>query len=383
MRIAMIGTRGVPARYGGFETAVEEIGARLAAAGHEVVVFCRPVESGTELASFKGMSLVHLPIIRKRALETLAHTALSVVNPSLRGVDAAIVFNAANSPLLPVVRARRIPVATHVDGLEWRRSKWGRWGRRYYRLAESLAVRWSDEIIADAQGIADYYRDEFGAPSRLIAYGAPDIGDVGSHRLAELGVSKGGYHLVVARFEPENHVLEIVQGYATSSAELPLLVVGSAPYSDAYTAAIRQAADDRVRLLGGVWDQDLLDQLYANAASYLHGHSVGGTNPSLLRAAGAGAPVIAFDSVFNREVVGDDARYFADPAAVRAEVEWAEENLAEFRQVGASARVAARRYDWDQVATEYERLCADLADPSGRGRRRPSGRRRVPGWQDG
>lgn len=382
MRIAMIGTRGVPAHYGGFETAVEEIGARLVAAGHDVVVFCRPVEGEVRLPTYKGMRLVHLPVVRKRSLETLAHTALSVINSALRGVDAAIVFNAANSPLLPLLRARRIPVATHVDGLEWRRSKWGRYGRRYYRIAESLAVRWSDEIIADAQGIADYYRDEFGAPSRLIAYGAPHAGDVGSDRLGELEVTSSGYHLVVARFEPENHVLQIVQGYVASAARLPLLVVGSAPYADTYTAAIRAASDHRVRLLGGVWDQELLDQLYANAATYLHGHSVGGTNPSLLRAAGAGAPVIAFDSIFNREVVGDDARYFSDVASVRTEVEWAEDNAERFREMGARARVASRRYNWDAVAADYERLCADLA-ASRRASRRPSGRRRKPGWQGG
>ena len=126
MRIALIGTRGVPARYGGFETCVEEVGSRLAAVGHEVIVYCRPTDDGAEqLDSYLGMQLVHLPIVRRRSLETLAHTGLSVLHKSLRGVDAAIVFNAANAPLLPVIRARGIPVATHVDGLEWQRGKWG------------------------------------------------------------------------------------------------------------------------------------------------------------------------------------------------------------------------------------------------------------------
>lgn len=368
MKIALIGTRGVPAHYGGFETAVEEVGARLVEAGHEVVVFCR----GEGPREYRGMQLVHLPALRKRSLETLSHTALSVVHHALNGTDAAILFNAANSPFLPILRARRIPVATHVDGLEWRRSKWGPAGRRYYRVAESLAVRWSDALIADAAGIADYYRTEFGADTRLIAYGAPQVAP-GADRLAELDLSADGYYLVVARFEPENHVLEIVKGYVASPATRPLVVVGSAPYSDAYTASIEAAADDRVRLLGGVWDQELLDQLYAGAHAYLHGHSVGGTNPSLLRAVGASTATIAFDSVFNREVLGAAGDYFTGPddlAAVLDDYQPRTDGLAE----------VAARYDWDLVAQRYEQLCADLAAGV---RTRASGRRNRPGWSEG
>ncbi|MDQ2797915.1 MAG: DUF1972 domain-containing protein, partial [Actinomycetota bacterium] len=285
MKIALVGTRGVPARYGGFETCVEEVGRRLVKAGHEVVVYCRKANADTdeELRSeYEGMQLVHLPALNKKALETLSHTALSVAHIMVHPVDAAIVFNSANAPFLPMLRARGIPVATHVDGLEWKRSKWQGLGKKYYRIAESMAVRWSDALIADAHGIADYYADEFYADTELIAYGAPIVSADQPERIAELGIEPHQYHLVVARFEPENHVDVIVDGYRRSSARLPLIVVGSAPYADDHTARIHELADDRVRFLGGVWDQDLLDQLYANSATYLHGHSVGGTNPSLL-----------------------------------------------------------------------------------------------------
>lgn len=375
MRVALVGTRGVPARYGGFETAVEEVGRRLAAQGHQVVVFCRPTDPDPP-TEYLGMELVNLPSVKKRSLETLSHTALSVLNRALGGVDAAVVFNAANAPLLPAVRMRRIPVATHVDGLEWKRAKWGPTGQRYYRLCEALAVRWSDALIADAQGIADYYTEEFGAPTRLIAYGAPILEGVGSDRLAELDLTPGEYHLVVARFEPENHVREIVEGYVSSTATRPLIVVGSAPYSDEYTAAIESVADARVRLIGGVWDQTQLDQLYAHSLSYLHGHSVGGTNPSLLRAAGAGAFVVAYDVSFNREVVSEHADYFADPASVAAAVIAAEADPEATHRRGRAGQLAIARYSWDDVATSYGRLLEDLV-ASGPTRRsaRPSGSR--------
>lgn len=374
MRVALIGTRGVPARYGGFETAVEEIGQRLVNRGHHVQVYCRAEPGQESLDSYLGMELIQLPAWRRRHLETLAHTALSVIHPSLRGVDAAIVFNAANAPLLPVLRARRIPVATHVDGLEWQRAKWGPMGRPYYRAAEALAVRWSDLLIADAKGIADYYAGQFGAPTRQIAYGAPILAAPAGDALAAVDLTPGQYHLVVARFERENHVLEIVEGYVASAAKLPLVVVGSAPYSDEYTAAIHQAADERVRLLGGVWDQTLLDQLYQNARCYLHGHSVGGTNPSLLRAAGAGTFVASFNVAFNREVVGRHGGYWRTPEQVAVLIEGAEAQPERCRALGRGLQAAVRRYNWDDVAFGYEQLLTDLA--TGRyPKRRPSGLR--------
>lgn len=376
MRIALLGTRGVPARYGGFETCVEEVGSRLVERGHEVVVYCRPAGAGDPKpqTEYRGMRLITLPVVRKRSLETLAHTALSVVHRSVSGVDAAVVFNAANGLLLPVLRARGVPVATHVDGLEWRRGKWGPAGQRYYRAAEALCVRWSDALIADAQGIADYYREEFGATTTLIAYGAPITAKEPLARLADLDLAPGRFHLVVARFEPENHVLEILEGYVRSAAKLPLIVVGSAPYAAAYTQAVHAAADERVRMLGGVWDAELLDQLYAGALTYLHGHSVGGTNPSLLRAAGAGAFPIAYDVAFNREVLAGLGAYFCTPQHLTTAIEEAESNPSATRVVGMDLQQAIRRYDWDDVAGSYENLCHRLATGQVAGRR-PSGRR--------
>jgi glycosyltransferase involved in cell wall biosynthesis len=376
LRVALVGTRGVPARYGGFETCVEEVGRRLADRGHDVVVYCRTVPGATESPpdSYLGMRLVHLPAARKRSLETLSHTALSTAHLLAHRTDAAIVFNAANAPLLALLRAARIPVATHVDGLEWKRAKWGAAGRRYYRMAEALAVRWSDALIADAEGIATYYDREFGAPTTLLTYGAPLIRP-GTDRLNELGLERGGYHLAVARFEPENHVDLIVEGYAASEASKPLVVVGSAPYADDYTRHVHSLADHRVHFLGGVWDQELLDQLYAGSCSYLHGHSVGGTNPSLLRAIGAGAVVIAYDVDFNREVVADAGRYFSSPFDVAAQLVAVEGAPDAAARAGQRARELAAGYDWEIVADGYEELARRLATRRCP-KRRPTGRRR-------
>lgn len=359
----MIGTRGVPAAYGGFETAVEEIGKRLVARGHRVVVYCRT--GSDKRSSYLGMRLVHLPALRVKAAETLSHTALSIIHSLTRSKpDVALVFNAANAPFLPLLRARGVPVAVHVDGLEWKRGKWGPAGRRYYRAAESTAVRYSDALIADAQGIADYYDQRFAVPTELLTYGAKILTNTGSDRVTSLGLEPGSYHLVVARFEPENHVEMIVDGYHRSDCELPLVVVGSAPYSAAYTRALEAmaASDPRIRMLGGVWDQDLLDQLYSNALTYVHGHSVGGTNPSLLRAMGGGTSVIAYDVDFNREVAGGDGGYFGSPEALRLLLDDAECSAPRYLRIGLSMqRRAQTLYNWDEVALGYERLAERLA----------------------
>ncbi len=364
LSIAMIGTRGVPAAYGGFETAVEEIGKRLIERGHEVVVYTRGSESRDK--TYLGMTVVHLPALPIKQLETLSHTGLSVLHAAtVKTPDAAFVFNAANSPFLPLLRLRGIPTALHMDGLEWRRSKWGPRGKAYYRWAEKFGVRNADALIADAPGISDYYRHQFGVPTEMIRYGAPVLESAATDGLQEIGLQPGEYHLVVARFEPENHVREIVEGYRSSNATKPLVVVGSAPYAAEYTQAIDAAAagDSRIRLLGGVYDQELLDALYLHAYTYIHGHSVGGTNPSLLRAMGAGTAVIAYDVGFNRETTAGNGWFFTTPAEVAAALESAERAPDEVAGFATTVRARAHeQFDWDAVTDEYEELARRIAN---------------------
>jgi glycosyltransferase involved in cell wall biosynthesis len=382
LTIAMVGTRGVPAAYGGFETAIEEVGRRLAERGHDVVVYTRGSERREK--EYLGMRVVHLPAVPVKQVETLSHTGLSTLHLMFRRrPDATFVFNAANSPFLPLLRLRRARVALHMDGLEWRRSKWGPRGKAYYRWAEQFGVRTADALIADAPGIADYYTHQFGVPTELIRYGAPILEEPPARGVGELDLEPDGYHLVVARFEPENHVLEIVQGYRDSAATLPLVVVGSAPYSAGYTQEIQRLADGdgRIRLIGGVYDQELLDALYANALTYVHGHSVGGTNPSLLRAMGAATAVIGFDVPFNREVLDDDGWFFADADDVAAHVVAAENDRALTATRARNAQERARtHFRWEDVADEYEALARRLADRSTIHPSAKRARRRTEDW---
>jgi glycosyltransferase involved in cell wall biosynthesis len=365
--------------YGGFETAVEEVGRRLVERGHDVTVYCRRGDQPEHL----GMRRVKLPMVHRRSLETLSNTGLSVAHVLRQEVDAVLLFNSANAPYLPALRARGIPTALHVDGLEWQRAKWSGLGRAYYRSAEALGVRWADALIADSRGIQDYYRVEFGADTVYLAYGAPLIDHPPLQRLDDLGLTPQGYHLIVARFEPENHVDLLVSGYRQSDATLPLVVVGSAPYGDEYTSRVHRVADGdpRIRLIGAVWDQEQLDALYSGALTYLHGHSVGGTNPSLLRAMGAGAATVAFDCVFNRETLDGDGWFAAHPEEVASALAEAEASPESTRRRGDRVKSAVhRRYDWDRVADGYESLLEDLV--AGRQRRGATSGRRTGSYRE-
>lgn len=389
LRVVMLGTRGAPARYGGFETAVEEIGSRLARDGHDVTVYCRSGNSGeaTDPTEHLGMRLIHLPCLRHRSLETLTHTILATLHLVFgrQRPDVVLLFNSANAFALPLLRLRRIPTAVHVDGLEWRRAKWGKFGRGFYRHSEALSVRSADALIADAPGIQNYYEDEFGATTTLIEYGSPVLDGTAPDRLTEVGLTPRGYHLVVARMEPENHVDLMIQAYAHSRTRLPLVVVSGTPYPTEYSRGVDELAarTEGVQMMGGVWDQELLDHLYIGAASYLHGHSVGGTNPSLLRAMGAGTHTIAHDNVFNRGVLGSLGAFGGTVDELVIAIEAADANPEGSQEVRDQMVSRIReRYDWDLVADNYADLCAELA--SGMSQRRQFSGRRNPdsGWQD-
>ena len=359
-----MGTRGVPALYGGFETAVEEIGKRLVQRGYDVTVYCR--NPGQTRTSYEGMRLVNVPAVRHRMTETLSHTALSTAHAIIRDhPDVALLLNAGNAPLLKPLAMAGIPTAIHLDGLESKREKWRGAGAKYYRWAEKASVQWGVEVIADAQAIADHVMRQYGRACVVIPYGAEVI-DPPADRLGELGLEAQAFHLIVARFEPENHVLDAVHAYRESAQSLPLVVVGSAPYSQWYVDRVHDAArnDPRIRFTGGIYDQALLDQLYAHCRTYIHGHSVGGTNPSLLRAMGAGAPVLAYDVEFSHEVTAEQAYFWPDAAALTALFDRIasgseDARLVELRAAGQE-RVGAA-YQWDSVTDDYEALIARLA----------------------
>ncbi len=364
MRVALLGTRGIPASYGGFETFAEELSARLAASGHEVTVFTRSHFAVPGLTEHRGARIRVLPAVRTKTLDTLSHTLLSSLASSRRRYDVVLMCNAANAPFIPLLHARGLPVALNVDGLERKRRKWGPLARAYYRMCEGLSARWADVLVTDAAVIARYYRRAWRRAAAMIPYGGDLPRPQSVEALARLGVQPGSYVLYVSRFEPENNPDRVVAAYADVAGDAPLVMVGGAPYAAALTRRVGELAerDPRVRLAGTVYGQGYRELLF-NARAYVHATEVGGTHPALVEAMGAGLPVLFLDNPPNREVVGAAGVPFRFDRAPTLESGLAEllsdPERAEGLANAARARVESE-YRWEDVSAAYERLLEGL-----------------------
>jgi glycosyltransferase involved in cell wall biosynthesis len=375
LRIAILGTRGIPAAYGGFETFAWEFATHLAARGHDVTVYCRRGRTDETVAIPPGIRRRFLPALRGKHLETVSHTGLSVLDSLLRGYDAVWLGNAANAIFAGIPRLRGTKVVLNVDGIERQRAKWGLAGRAWYAAGERLALVYPNEIVSDADVIRDYYRDRYGRTTTVITYGAtlldrdppPDLARYG----IENDVRPGGYLLYVSRLEPENQADLVIRAYRDVPGDAPLLIVGDAPFAEGFKTTLRElAADDpRVRLTGAIYGDGYRD-LQRGALAYVQATSVGGTHPALVEAMGAGNLVLAFDTPENREVL-DGAGYIFDTRAALterlAEIV-AEPHAARFDGLRTAARRRAEeRYSWDAVTDQYLALWRALgADPDGR-----------------
>jgi glycosyltransferase involved in cell wall biosynthesis len=363
VRLAIIGTRGIPAAYGGFETFAEELSSRLASRGHKVVVYCRRGRVG-EGTPPSGVSRQFLPMVPSKYLETISHTAVSVLHAATRRYDAILMVNAANAIFAIVPRLSRTPLALNVDGIERQRDKWGPLGKAWYSLSERLATILPNATISDARVIQDYYKRRYGHPTVMIPYGTDLLDRAPPPDLSALRLDPDRYVLYVSRLEPENNAHLVIEAYRKVPGDMPLAVVGDAPYASAYKARVAglAAADPRVRLLGAIYGQGYRD-LQRAARAYIQATEVGGTHPALIEAMGAGNVVFALGTPENREVTSGTAVLFQDAEGLARGLHRivADDIDPGLRVLAAAARRRALEvYSWDAVAEAYEELLLGL-----------------------
>ncbi|MGD2246621.1 MAG: DUF1972 domain-containing protein [Candidatus Aminicenantes bacterium] len=364
MKIAIIGTRGVPARYGGFETCAEELGKRLVCRGHEVFVYGHSNYYQEKPSEYVGMKPIYLRGLRLKAFETLSHTLSALLHAVRRPYDIYFVFNCANSPLLVLPKALRKNVVLHVDGLEWKRAKWSALGRKYYRFAERLAAKLRVELVSDNGGIRDHYREKHNRETHCIPYGARLEFSQNSDLLAQFGLNPGEYFLQITRIEPENNPDLSVKAFSSLETDKKLVLVGDVKYKSSYASEVFSTQDKRIHFLGYLYDKNILRELRCNAFAYFHGNEVGGTNPALLEAMAAGRFVLARDVPFNREVLRDAGVYFQkDLEDVKAKMSWTLDNADKLKRLGEKARAIIREnYNWDAVVDAYETLFHNIME---------------------
>jgi glycosyltransferase involved in cell wall biosynthesis len=367
MKIAILGTRGIPASYSGFETAVEQLADRLSDRGHEVVVYCRPHVVDSSLETYKGASLVHLRTIQNKYLDTFTHTLVSSFHAArVTQPDVALFFIAGNSPMCRVTRWAGIPSVINVDGLDSDRSKWPGMAKAYLRFAESRAPHWADRAITDSNVVADVFERRYGQRIGVIPYGVDDPGDTGTETLQRLGLEPRNYLLFVGRLEPENNSHLLVEAFSRISAErargMKLAVVGGAPYADDYIRHVWRSADPRVVFPGYVFGRGYWE-LQHHAYAFVAPTEVGGTHPVILEAMAAGNCVLVNDHKPNVETVGDAGLYFDGSAGVEdltRQLERLLDNPGLVNEYRARAIQRAEHYSWETVTDQYEALLEEV-----------------------
>jgi glycosyltransferase involved in cell wall biosynthesis len=361
-KIAILGTRGIPARYGGFETFAEKLAVGLCARGFEVTVFCESSETSAPDA-FEGVRLRYKSAPPLGPLQTILFD-LKCLWAARKGYDLVYMLGYGAAPFCLIPRLWKTKVWINPDGLEWARAKWGLMARLYFRLMEWSSLRVADRIIADSEAVAASLASRHGKlrSCSVIAYGCEVIETPPpAEPLAEWNLVAGGYYLVVCRLEPENHVLEILHAFQRSCTNKELIVVGNHLSQAPYVKQLRTVHDPRIRMIGTIYDQAKLVSLRYHSFAYVHGHSVGGTNPSLLEAMGCGNLIFAHDNPFNRATVGACGLYFANSVELTRAVDRVEPHpseLARFKE--AAKHRASTKFRWEDIVSSYVVLLKEI-----------------------
>jgi len=359
MKIAIVGTRGIPARYGGFETLADQLSKRLVERGHSVTVYCRKPFTRTDDAFDQRIRRVILPSLGSKHFDTLVHTFMSVLHVIFTDAEVVLICNVANSPFAWIPRLVGKPTALNVDGLDRKRRKWNFLGQCFLHFCEILSALTPTRIVTDARAIQDYYWQRYRKRSDMIAYGAEPPNT--SNHLGDLGLASRRYILYVARLEPENNPELVIRAYRSLGTDWPLVIVGGNPYQPAYVRELQSLADNRVIFTGPVYG-DGYWSLQKNAGVFVFAGEIGGVHPALVEAMAAGNAVLYLDTPTNHETARDCGISFhpeeRDLVTKLEQLIAAPEQLKHLRD--RAKCVALEVYRWEAVVDQYERLFAEM-----------------------
>lgn len=372
MKIAILGTRGVPARYGGFETLAEQLSARLAARGHEVTVYCRRPFTTPQDVVAPGVRRVILPTISRKHFDTAFHTLLSLVHVSFTSADVVFICNVANGPIAWLPRLFGKPTVLNVDGLDRKRKKWNLIGRASLYFCELFSAFTPSRVVTDSRIMQEYYRRHYHRRSAMIVYGAevPVNGAASMPATKRLDLPAKPFILYVSRLEPENNPQLLIEAYRRVQTEWPLVIVGGNAYDAAYVTRLKSLADERVIFLGSVYG-DGYWELLREAGLYVFACEVGGVHPALIEAMAAGKPVLYLDTPENRETAGEGGMPFrADSANLAVKMSRLLQDVNLRQDLGHKAHErAAKVFGWEETTQKYESLFTELVHKNGVPRR--------------
>jgi glycosyltransferase involved in cell wall biosynthesis len=357
LKIAIIGSRGYPIVYSGYETFVKEVSERLVAQNIDVRVYCQKHLFSTRPKNVNGVELVYMPTVQTKSLNQLVHSFFCMIHACLSKTDVILVVNAANGPFGLISLLAQKKTLINVDGLEWLRPKWKGLGAAYFKFAAKLATLFYNTIITDAEAMRQVYLNTFKANSTVIAYGANIRHSKKPELISQFGLTPNEYFLIVGRLIPDNNSDLILEGFKKANSNKKLVIVGDVPYHDAYAQNMKAQASDQILFLGYINDSEVLAELYHQSYAYLHGHEYGGTNPTMLKAMAYGCAILALDTVFNREMLenGQFGWFFQKTSdSVALYLQQAEHNPQAVQTLKEKARDGiTQKYNWDEVTRAY------------------------------
>ena len=357
LKIAIIGSRGYPIVYSGYETFVKEVSERLVAQNIDVRVYCQKHLFTTRPKTVNGVELIYMPTVQTKSLNQLVHSFFSMIHACCSKTDVILVVNAANGPFGLISLLAQKKTLINVDGLEWLRPKWKGLGAAYFKFAAKLATLFYNTIITDAEAMRQVYLNTFKANSTVIAYGANIRHSKNPELINQFGLTPNEYFLIVGRLIPDNNSDLILEGFKKANSNKKLVIVGDVPYQDDYAQKMKAHASDQILFLGYVTDSEILAELYHQSYAYLHGHEYGGTNPTMLKAMGYGCAILALDTVFNREMLenGQFGWFFQKTSdSVALYLQQAEHNPQAVQTLKEKARDGiTQKYNWDEVTRAY------------------------------
>jgi glycosyltransferase involved in cell wall biosynthesis len=357
LKIAIIGSRGYPIVYSGYETFVKEVSERLVAQNIGVRVYCQKHLFSTRPKHVNGVELVYMPTVQTKSLNQLVHSFFSMLHACFSKTDVILVVNAANGPFGLISLLAQKKTLINVDGLEWLRPKWKGLGAAYFKFAAKLATLFYNTIITDAEAMRQVYLQTFNTDSTVIAYGANIRHSKNPELINRFGLTPNEYFLIVGRLIPDNNSDLILEGFKKANSNKKLVIVGDVPYQDAYAQGMKSNASDQILFLGYITDSEVLAELYHQSYAYLHGHEYGGTNPTMLKAMAYGCAILALDTVFNREMLenGQFGWFFQKTSdSVALYLQQAEHNPQAVQTLKEKARDGiTQKYNWDEVTRAY------------------------------
>lgn len=357
LHVAILGSRGYPYVYSGYETLVKEIGERLVKKGIKVTVYCHKSLFEERPSQVNGIHLVYVAGLETKTLSQLSTSFFGMVHACFSSADVLLVVNSANGPFGLISTILRKPTAINVDGMEWLRPKWKGLGARYFLFASQLSTKLYDQIITDCEEMQKTYREMFNSPSIMVAYGANPAPRAEATKIKKWDLEERGYYLIVGRLIPDNNADLIIEGFVKSRSNRKLVIVGDVPYQDSYAERLKNMADERLMFTGYVKDQEELASLYHNCYAYLHGHEYGGTNPAMLKALGFSCAILALKTRFNREMLKGDTYgwYFEkDAVSLASVIEKAEASPLIMDQLRMEAiHGLTQKYNWEHVTEQY------------------------------